>query len=413
MKILVLNSGSSSIKYALFKLPEQTLLLSGLIEQIGESSSQHSYHYLSDAGEQKATQHLIIADHQQGLSYIREILLNSKLLTDFNELFCIGHRVVHGGELFTQPTLLTADVIAQIKAMIPLAPLHNPANLSGIEVAMQLANKVPQVAVFDTAFHQTLPAYAYHYPVPYWLYTELKLRRYGFHGTSHQYLVEQTALVLDKPLSALNLITLHLGNGASACAIANGRSIDTSMGLTPLEGLMMGTRCGDIDPMIYDYLHRVKDWSLEKITQVLNTESGLKGFCGSNDMRLVAELAAQGDSRAKLAREMVAYRIKKYIGAYVAALGRVDALVFSGGIGEHDAELRENCCKNLGVLGINIDNEKNLRPADYGGKIQQADDGVAILVIPTDEALAIALQAVFVVKKKGRSQWLPCPLILV
>lgn len=402
MKILVLNSGSSSIKYALFKLPEQTLLLSGLIEQIGEPLGRHRYHYLSDAGEQKNTQNLAIADHQQGLNCIREVLLNSTLLTDFNELFCIGHRVVHGGELFTQPTLLTPGVIAQIKTMIPLAPLHNPANVLGIEVTMQLADKVPQVAVFDTAFHQALPDYVYHYPLPYSLYSELKLRRYGFHGTSHQYLAEQTALLLNRPLNELNLITLHLGNGASACAVANGRSIDTSMGLTPLEGLMMGTRCGDIDPMIYDYLHRVKGWPLEKITEILNKESGLKGICGSNDMRFVAELAAQGDSHAQLARQMVAYRIKKYIGAYYAALGTVNAIVFSGGIGEHDAPLREESCKNLEILGIRIDSERNLHPADYGGGIHQADGRVAVLVIPTNEELAIALQAFASCPNRGR-----------
>jgi acetate kinase len=393
MKILVINSGSSSIKYALFQLPEQILLLSGLIEQIGEPLGQHNYHYLFGADEQKSTQHLTISDHQHGLNCIREVVLNSGLLINFNELFCIGHRVVHGGEHFTQPTLLTAEIIAQIKAMIPLAPLHNQANVLGIEVAMQLTDNVPQVAVFDTAFHQTLPDYAYHYPLPHALYSELKVRRYGFHGTSHQYLAEQTALLLDKPLLELNIISLHLGNGASACAIANGRSIDTSMGLTPLEGLIMGTRCGDIDPMIYDYLHRVKGWSLETITQILNKESGLKGICGNNDMRLVAELAAQGDSRAQLAREMVAYRIKKYIGAYYAVLGRVDAIVFSGGIGEHDAQLRENCCKNLEVLGISIDSEKNQRPADYRGQINPANNAVAVLVIPTNEELAIALHA--------------------
>lgn len=393
MKILVLNSGSSSIKYALFKLLEQTLLLSGLLEQIGEPVSHHSYHYLSDSGEQAVQQELTIENHQQGLNAIREVVLHSGWLSDFHELFCIGHRVVHGGELFTQPTLLTAEVIAQIKAMIPLAPLHNPANLSGIEVAMQLADNVPQVAVFDTSFHQTLPDYAYHYPLPYQLYDELKLRRYGFHGTSHQYLAEQAALLLNKPLHELNLITLHLGNGASACAIANGRSIDTSMGLTPLEGLMMGTRSGDIDPMIYDYLHRVKSWSLEKITEILNKDSGLKGLCGSNDMRTVAELAAQGNGHAQLAREMYAYRIKKYIGAYCAVLGRVDAIVFSGGIGEHDAQLREMCCKNLEILGIRVDGQKNLHPADYAGEIQQTEDKVAVLVIPTHEELAIALQA--------------------
>lgn len=400
MKILVLNSGSSSIKYALFQFPEQTLLLSGLIEQIGEPISRHSYRYLSAADEYKTTQQITLADHRQGLDCIRDVLLHSKHLINFNQLFCIGHRVVHGGEEFTQPTLITTEVIKKIAAMIPLAPLHNPANLLGIEVAMQLADKVPQVAIFDTAFHQTLPDYAYRYALPNSLYQELKLRRYGFHGTSHQYLAQQAALLLNKPLNQLNLIVLHLGNGASACAITKGRSIDTSMGLTPLEGLIMGTRCGDIDPMIYDYLQRVKGWSLEKITEILNKDSGLKGLCGSNDMRTVAELATQGDSFAMLAREMVAYRLKKYIGAYYAVLGRVDALVFSGGIGEHDAPLREMCCQHLQGLGIVIDSEKNNHPSDYGRQIQAANEAVAVLVIPTHEELAIAMQAYDCCSKK-------------
>ena len=399
MKILVLNSGSSSIKYALFKFPEQTLLLSGLLEQIGEPLGQHSYHVSSALAEQHGKQQLNIPNHQYGLNCIREALLNSGCLADFNELFCIGHRIVHGGELFTQPTLLTEEVIQQITAMIPLAPLHNPANLLGIEVAMQLAAHTPQVAVFDTAFHQTLPDYAYRYPVPEDLYSELKLRRYGFHGTSHRYLAQQAALLLNKPLPEINLITLHLGNGASACAIEKGVSIDTSMGLTPLEGLMMGTRSGDIDPMIYDYLHQTKGWTLTEISQLLNKNSGLKGICGSNDMRTVAERAAAGDYQAQLARQMFAYRIKKYIGAYYAALGKVDAIVFSGGIGEHDAQLRIDCCKNLEVLGIKIDNEKNAQPDTSNGKIHQAETAVAVLVIPTQEELAIAIAAVTVAQQ--------------
>jgi acetate kinase len=394
MKILVLNSGSSSIKYAVFKFPEQTLLLSGLLEQIGEPLAQHSYHFLSTVGEQHVKQQLNIPDHQEGLNCIREVLLHSGLLTDFKELFCIGHRVVHGGELFTQPTLVTPEVIVQIKAMIPLAPLHNPANLLGIEVALQLAESVPQVAVFDTAFHQTLPDYAYRYPVPAVLYDELKLRRYGFHGTSHQYLAQKAALLLNKPLSELNLITLHLGNGASACAIEKGVSVDTSMGLTPLEGLMMGTRCGDIDAMVYDYLHRVKGWSLTEISQILNKNSGLKGVSGSNDMREVAKRAAQGDADAQLARQMFVYRIKKYIGAYYAVLGSVDAIIFSGGIGEHDEQLRIEVCKNMETLGINIDCEKNANLAIYDGKTHPTERTVAVLVIPTHEELAIALHAV-------------------
>jgi acetate kinase len=395
MKILVLNSGSSSIKYALFKLPEKTLLLSGLIEQIGENISHHHYS-LGDSNE-KCQQELSIANHQHGLSLINQTLLHSGLLSNFSELFAIGHRVVHGGELFTQPTLITAEVMTEIKAVIPLAPLHNPANLSGIEVALELAEKVPQVAVFDTAFHQTLPPHAYRYAVPDELYTQLKLRRYGFHGTSHQYLAQQCAVLLNQPLAQLNIISLHLGNGASACAVQNGKSIDTSMGLTPLEGLMMGTRCGDIDAMVYDYLHRVKGFAVEKISELLNKNSGLKGLCGSNDMRTVAKQAAQGNQAAQLAREMFIYRIKKYIGAYYAVLGKVDALVFSGGIGEHDVQLRALCCDGLENLGIALDAEKNQCAENYLGQIQTQNSDVKVLVIPTQEELAIALQTFAVV----------------
>ncbi len=392
MKILVLNAGSSSLKYALFQFPEQTRLCFGLIEQIGEPSGCHTFQQFIGGQAVTKQQHLPVVNALHGLQLIQHTLIESGLLNDLSDLFCIGHRVVHGGELFQHPTVVTAKVIAQLTSLNALAPLHNPANILGIQVAMQLAD-VPQIAVFDTAFHHTLPPYAYHYPLPQAMYKQWQIRRYGFHGTSHQYLTAQASRLLNKPVSATNLIILHLGNGASACAVAQGRSVDTSMGLTPLEGLMMGTRCGDIDPAICAYLQQVTGQSSADITHILNYDSGLKGVCGTNDMRTVAARAAQGDAQAQLARQMVVYRLKKYIGAYYAVLGKIDALVFSGGIGEHDTELRALCCEGLQHLGLVVDKEKNQQPALYAGQIQHSTAACKILVIPTNEELAIAILA--------------------
>ena len=314
------------------------------------------------------------------------------------DLLCIGHRVVHGGEKFSQPTLIDDSVLAEIIKMIPLAPLHNPANIMGIEEAMSHAQGIPQVAVFDTAFHQTMPAYAYQYAVPHEWYLEKGVRRYGFHGTSHFYVAKQAAAYLKKPLESLNMITLHLGNGASMAAIVAGKSIDTTMGMTPLEGIMMGTRCGDLDPAIVFYLNRT-GLSNEAIDTALNKQSGLKGLCGENDMRTVHEMAEAGDELAQLALAMYSYRIKKYIGAYFAVLGHVDALVFTGGIGEHDAWLREQCCAQLNALGIAIDQDKNALAQGEMSEINQENFALKILVIATDEELEIAQQALLCVQK--------------
>jgi len=311
-----------------------------------------------------------------------------------SELSAIGHRVVHGGESFREPTLINAAVVKQIRDIIPLAPLHNPANLMGIEVALQQAPDVPQVAVFDTAFHQSIPAHAYRYALPDLFYIEQHVRRYGFHGTSHGYVAKQAAALLGKPLTSLKLITLHLGNGASAAAIAQGRSVDTSMGMTPLEGLMMGTRCGDMDPAIHFYLSRTTGLGNDEIESLLNTESGLKGICGANDMRAVHRLAEAGDAQARLALEMYCYRIKKYIGAYYAALGGLDAVVFTGGIGENDALVREQCCTGLETLGIVLDTQKNASTRSGAFALHRETSLVSLLVIPTNEELEIARQAV-------------------
>ncbi len=390
MKVLVLNSGSSSIKYALFDMCTQLAQVTGVIERIAESGSVHKYQYSSGGIEQKQVTCLEVNDHQQGLRVVFSLLSELAFIQNISDLLCIGHRVVHGGEKFCQPTLIDSTVLAEIKKMIPLAPLHNPANIIGIEAAMAYAQSVAQVAVFDTAFHQTIPDYAFRYAVPTAWYVKQGIRRYGFHGTSHYYVAKQAAQHLNKTLSMLNLITLHLGNGASMAAIAAGKSIDTTMGMTPLEGLMMGTRSGDLDPAIVFYLSRTLGMTESDIDNALNKQSGLKGICDENDMRAVHKMADKGDQQAQLALAMYSYRIKKYIGAYTAVLGRVDALVFTGGIGEHDAWLREQCCSDLSILGIEINVEKNQQQQR---EINQVESLVKVLVIATNEELEIAQQA--------------------
>ena len=389
MKILVLNAGSSSIKYSLFEMAGHNVLLTGLIERIGESLARHRYRL---SGSDSQTSEKVIANHQQALQELFAMLSTSGAIGD-GELSCIGHRVVHGGEFFREPALIDSNVTQHIASLIPLAPLHNPANLLGIEESLRQMGEVPQVAVFDTAFHGSLPDYAYRYALPDRLYRELGVRRYGFHGTSHHYVAKQAAQFLGKALDELNLITLHLGNGASMTAIENGQSVDTSMGMTPLEGLMMGTRCGDIDPALHFYLSRTLDLPLDAIENLLNKDSGCKGVCGENDMRAIHEMADGGDPAAQLTLAMYAYRIKKYIGAYFAVLGRVDALVFTGGIGENDDWLRQQCCSGLSALGIAIDDDKNRAPVHPCAAINTDDSPVKVLVINTHEELEIALQA--------------------
>ncbi|EIJ36489.1 acetate/propionate family kinase [Thiothrix nivea] len=366
MKVLVLNAGSSSIKYQVFAMADQQVLVKGLIDRIGEAGSE-------------------IASHHQSLERIIQHLQASGVTVD-----AIGHRVVHGGERFHQPAQIDADVIAAIRAMISLAPLHNPANLEGIEVAQRLFPDVPQVAVFDTAFHQTMPPVAFRYALPESLYREHKVRRYGFHGTSHRYVAQQAALYLQTGLADLNLITLHLGNGCSATAIAGGKSVDTSMGMTPLEGLVMGTRCGDIDPALHFYLQRETGLDSAALESLLNKHSGLKGVCGVSDMREIQQRAEKGDEAAQLAEAMFAYRVKKYIGAYLAVLGKVDAIVFTGGIGEHSARIRELVCRNLEGLGVEPDWVRNWLPTDGVLEFQQPDAPLRLLVVPTNEELEIA-----------------------
>jgi acetate kinase len=302
----------------------------------------------------------------------------------------VGHRVVHGGETFQAPTIIDEKVIAAIRENIPLAPLHNPPNLTGIEVARAIFPDAPQVAVFDTAFHQTIPMKAFIYAIPFELYRKDRVRRYGFHGTSHAYVAERGAHLLNKPLTDVNLITVHLGNGASMAAVEKGHSIDTTMGMTPLAGLVMGTRSGDVDPALPFFLADHLGMSLKEIDTILNKESGLKGICGSNDMREVIDKKNEGDEQARIALQVYTYRIKKYIGAYYAALGHLDGIVFTAGIGENSPEIREMCCENLNRLGIIIDRKRN-RAADQGEReISAPDSKVKLLVIPTNEELRIA-----------------------
>jgi len=401
IKVLVINSGSSSIKYQLFDMDGGTVLVSGAVERIGETESLHWQRGHSGDKVSETRNQQRIADHHEALMRIGALLRESGALTALSELSAIGHRIVHGGESFREPTLIDAAVVEQIRKMIPLAPLHNPANVMGIEIALQHAPDVPQVAVFDTAFHHTIPAHAWRYALPDRLYTEQGVRRYGFHGTSHGYVAKQAAARLGKPLQSLNLITLHLGNGASAAAIAHGQSIDTSMGMTPLEGLVMGTRCGDMDPAIPFYLGRVTGMDNDEIESLLNKESGLQGICGSNDMREVIRLTDAGDAQARLALDMYCYRIKKYIGAYYAALGTLDAVVFTGGIGENAARVREQCCTGLEALGITLDREKNASTDSKSFDIHGEASPVSLLVIPTNEELEIAQQAVSCIQATG------------
>ena len=395
MKVLVLNSGSSSIKFQLFHCGDWQVAASGAVTRIGEADGRLRWRWRGDDGSEQfreETGH--VANHHDGLDRAAEGLRAAGVLTDPAELKAVGHRVVHGGEAFHTPTVVDDDVVDAIRRTIPLAPLHNPANLDGILVARELFPGVPQVAVFDTAFHQTMPRTAYRYAIPEYLYREHRVRRYGFHGTSHHYVAKRAAAMLGRPLGHCNLITLHLGNGASATAIRAGDSVDTSMGMTPLEGLVMGTRCGDIDPAVHFYLCRNLGLDNDTLDDLLNRQSGLLGLTGVNDMREVHRMVEAGDERAELAVGIVCHRLKKYIGADYAELGEVDAVVFTGGIGENDAEIRARACGGLERLGIHLDAGANATPSRDERAISSADSQVKVLVVPTNEELEIAQQAV-------------------
>jgi len=386
LKVLVLNSGSSSIKYRLFRMESMAVLRAGGVDRIGENGPS------------------AVRDHGEGFGRVMADLSDSGAIGDPAGLFGIGHRVVHGGERFREPVRVGRGTLDAIRAMVPFAPLHNPGNLRGIEVALAACPGVPQVAVFDTAFHQTMPPRAFHYALPRDLYDTRRVRRYGFHGTSHAHVARRAAELLGKPPTALNLITLHLGNGASAAAIREGKSVDTSMGMTPLEGLIMGTRCGDLDPAVPFFLGTVTGKNPVELLSLLNKESGLKGICGTNDMREIHRRAAGGEPSASLAIDMYCYRIRKYIGAYTAVLCRVDALVFTGGIGENDVEVRRRACEGLSLLGIAVDDAANGSASSGPREIQRKGMPVKVLVIPTNEELEIALQTIACIRKNPGSE---------
>lgn len=395
MKVLVLNSGSSSIKYQLFRTADWEAIAFGLVARIGEPEGELKLNWREQDGPLQSRQDALpIPTHEAGIDHIVAGLRTSGALAGFSELAAIGHRVVHGGEHFQRPTIVDDRVVEAIREVVPLAPLHNPGHLSGIEVARRLFPTVPSVAVFDTAFHQSMPPTAYRYAIPEHLYTQHRVRRYGFHGTSHLYVAKRAAAFLGKELAGCNLITLHLGNGASATAIRAGRSLDTSMGLTPLEGLVMGTRCGDIDPALHFFLSTNLGLDTAALDDLFNRRSGLLGVCGVNDMREIERLAAAGDERAKLAIGITTHRLKKYIGAFYAELGKVDAIVFTGGIGENSAGIRRGACQGLERLGIRLDEAANAARGQSGERcISTTQSEVGVLVIPTNEELEIARQA--------------------
>ena len=387
--VLVINCGSSSLKYQLLDMAAETLLAKGLIERIGLETGIHTY---SPTGGADVREDAPVPDHTRAVELVLAALTHPQhgVLASMAEVAAVGHRVVHAGEKYSASVIIDEDVLSALRECVPLAPLHNPANITGIEAAQKVMPSVPQVGVFDTAFHQTMPDRAYIYAIPYYLYERYQVRRYGFHGTSHRYVTLRAAHILERGARELNLITCHLGNGASVAAVLGGRSIDTSMGLTPLEGLMMGTRSGDIDPALVGFLSRLLDKPLEKIEQMLNKESGMLGISGiSSDLRDVEREYANGNDRARLALEVYAYHIRKYIGAYAVALGRVDAIIFTAGVGEHASLVREWACRGLEAIGAVLDPFKNATRHDEA-IISKAASRVKIMIIPTNEELMIA-----------------------
>ncbi|MFD6416664.1 acetate kinase [Streptomyces sp. NPDC060194] len=389
-RVLVLNSGSSSVKYQLLDMRDGSRLAVGLVERIGERTSRLAHAPLT--GGEKRERLEAFADHGEALKAVAEELDRDGLGLDSPDLLAVGHRVVHGGTRFTEPTVVTDEVLDAIEELVPLAPLHNPANVTGIRTARELRPDLPQVAVFDTAFHSTMPEHAARYAIDKATADALDIRRYGFHGTSHAYVSRTAAELLGRPVEDVNVIVLHLGNGASASAVRGGVCEDTSMGLTPLEGLVMGTRSGDLDPAVLLHLARVGRKSADQIDELLNKKSGLVGLCGENDMREIRRRIDEGDAEAQLAFDVYIHRLKKYIGAYSAVLGRVDAVVFTAGVGENAAPVREAAVRGLEELGLAIDADLNAVRSDAPRLVSPEYARVAVAVVPTDEELEIARQ---------------------
>lgn len=400
MRVLVLNCGSSSIKYQFINTEDKTTLAKGVVDRIGMSGAVLSHtRYDGDtikiAGE--------ILDHQMGIEYVLGVMLskNHGVIDDKDDIDAIGHRVVHGGEIFSGSVLLTNEVIKVLQDNIELAPLHNPPNLKGIQAVTRILPNKPQVGVFDTSFHMNMPPKAFLYGIPYELYKKHKIRRYGFHGTSHRYVSQKAAEIYGRNIKELKIVTAHLGNGCSMAAVDRGISIDTSMGFTPLEGLLMGTRSGDLDPSLILYIMSKEDLSLNEAGTLLNKHSGLIGISGeSSDMREIISSHKENHKRSTYAFEIFCYRIKKYLGAYAAAMGGLDAFVFTGGIGENSPDVREEVCKNMEFLGIQLDNEKNLNNNEV---ISTDNSKVKVFRIQTNEELVIALDTSEIVKTHKES----------
>ncbi len=390
MKILVLNCGSSSIKYQLFDMTEKKCMVKGVVEKIG---------LIGTFMQQKNNKNIKIRidkeipDHQRGIEEILRLIINPEFgsLDSYDEINAVGHRVVHGGEKFVDHILINDEVIKQIEDLNSLAPLHNPQNLKGITSAKQVLPDVPQVAVFDTAFHQTMPPHSYMYPLPYSIYVKDQVRRYGFHGASHYFVSNKAYELLGLDKSNSKIITCHLGNGASIAAIENGNSVDTSMGMTPVEGLMMGTRIGDIDAGALIHIMNTEEMNLSDLNTMINKQSGLLGVSGiSSDMRDIHKAISKGGDRAKLAYDMFIYRIRKYIGAYIAVMNGIDALIFTGGIGENDWDVRRDVCKGFDYIGLKFNEELNDEMRETEAILSLDDSKVAVAVIPTNEELVIA-----------------------
>lgn len=402
MKILVINSGSSSIKYQLFDMASDAVLASGVVERIGLEMGTLTHKRLPDTPEEsKHKFEQPIPNHEVGMELVIDKLTadDTGVIKDTSEIEGVGHRIVHGGEKYTTPMLVDDEVKRGIEEVAPLAPLHNPGHLSGINVAQRLFPNAGHVVVFDTAFHQTMPAHAYTYALPYEMYEDLHVRRYGFHGTSHRYVAGRAAELLERPLEDLNLITVHLGNGSSITAIKGGKVIDTSMGLTPTGGVIMGTRTGNIDPTILGFIAREKGMSIDELDEMVTKKSGLEGICGMSDLRDIHAAVEKGDERAKLALDMLCHRVRQYIGAYMAELGHIDGIVFTAGIGENDDIVRYHSISGLDAFGISIDAEANSKRPGEWMRISTEDSRTPVFVIRTNEELAIAQQTEALISK--------------
>ncbi len=392
MNILVINCGSSSLKFQLIDSESEKVLAKGLCERIGIDGRL----VYQPEGAEKETSDLSMPTHKQAIQFVLDALTNEKsgVIKSLKEVGAVGHRIVHGGEEFAASAVITEEMLAAVESCNDLAPLHNPANLIGIRACQELMPGVPMVGVFDTAFHQTMPEEAYIYGLPYEYYEKYKVRRYGFHGTSHSYVSKRAAEILGKDYNSMKTIVCHLGNGASICAVNNGKSVDTSMGLTPLEGLIMGTRSGNIDPAIMEFIAKKENLDMEGVMNVLNKKSGVFGVSGvSSDFRDLEAAAQEGNERAKLAQKVFAYNVVKFIGAYTAAMNGVDTIVFTAGLGENDKKIRSEICSYLGYLGIAIDDEANSARGEET-VISTKDSKVTVMVIPTNEELAICRETV-------------------